>query len=145
MKEIKDTQRAAVRIGFDGRVHKRYRGTMAKERYDNEVRVLRYLEQKGCGFVPRLLEAHPEELYVVTSNCGQIVEKISPEKESEVFASLERYGVRHEDAFARNITYSGQLGCFCVIDFEFSTLLETGEGLRLEETRTGDFERKADV
>ncbi|MBK1879471.1 serine/threonine protein phosphatase [Pelagicoccus mobilis] len=147
MQEIKDTQRAEVRIGFDGRVHKKYKGQLAKERYENEVRVLKYLEAKGCEFVPKLLEEHPEQLYIVTTNCGAIVQKMSPEKEKAVFDELESYGVRHDDAFMRNITYSAHIGRFCVIDFEFAVILESGQGLTIkeaEEAREGDYERKGD-
>jgi len=50
-----------VRIGYDGKVHKTFRGHLAKERFENEVRVLTYLEGKGCDLVPRLLEADAEE------------------------------------------------------------------------------------
>lgn len=122
-----------MRIGFDGRVHKRYKGPLARERYENEYRMLKYLEEKGCDFVPKVLEAHPEELYMVTSNCGHIVQKLSKEKERSIFEKLESYGVKHDDAFTRNITYSPHLGKFCVIDFEFAVLKETGEGLTLAE------------
>ena len=48
MHEVKDTGRAIVRIGYDGRVHKTFRGPKARERFDTEVRVLRYLEEVGC-------------------------------------------------------------------------------------------------
>lgn len=147
MQEIKDTQRAEVRIGFDGRVHKKYKGQLARERYQNEVRVLKYLEKKGCDFVPRLLEEYPDEVYIVTSNCGAIVQKMSPEKEKAIFDELESFGVRHDDAFMRNITYSAHLGRFCVIDFEFAVILESGEGLTIKEAeaaREGDYERKRD-
>ncbi len=133
MREIKDTKRAEVHIGFDGRVHKRYKGPQAKERYENEVRILKFLDSVGCTFVPKLLETDPDQLYVVTTNCGQLAPKISKEKVSQMFKSLEQYGVRHEDPFARNITYDSRKGCFCVIDFEFSTNLETGEGLTIED------------
>lgn len=133
MREVKDTKRAEVHIGYDGRVHKRYKGPMAKKRYEIEVSALKHLEEKNCPFVPKLLEARPEELYIVTTNCGHIAPKISDEKVKQLFKELEDYGIRHNDAFARNITYSGQLGRFCVIDFEFSTNLETGEGLTVEE------------
>lgn len=145
MQEIKDTQRAVVHIGFDGTVHKWYKGQLAKERFENEVRVLKYLDDKGCEFVPRLLSSDAEQLCIVTTNCGSIVQKISPEKEKSIFESLENYGVRHDDAFMRNITYSPQLGRFCVIDFEFAVILETGEGLTIEDAekaRGNDFERK---
>ncbi len=130
MHEMKDTQRAWVRIGYDGRVHKVYRGHRAKERFDHEVRVLRYLETRGCDFVPKILEADPEELKLVTTNCGSRVDHLSPERQKALFAELETYGVRHEDAELRNITYRIADGRFCLIDFEFSTLLEDGSTLK---------------
>jgi len=58
MLKVKDTLRATVHLGYDGRVFKAYHGSNAAERFDNEVRVLRHLEERGCSFVPRLLEAH---------------------------------------------------------------------------------------
>lgn len=131
MQEIKDTLQATVHIGYDGRVHKTYNGTMARARFENEARVLRYLEKKGCPFVPRLLEVNEKKLSIITTSCGQIVTRISKEKLKSLFQELESYGVRHEDAFARNVTYSAQIGRFCLIDFEFATILETGEGLTL--------------
>lgn len=133
MQPIKDTQRAMVRIGYDGRVHKTFRGAMARERFDNEVRMLRYLEERGCDFVPRLLEADESKLYMVTTNCGGRVDHISEERIREVYDELRSYGVEHGDPFSRNITYRRQDGRFCVIDFEYATLVETGEGLRQPE------------
>jgi hypothetical protein len=44
--------------------------------------------------------------------------------EAELFAELEQFGVRHEDRELRNITYRISDGRFCVIDFEFATLLD---------------------
>jgi len=133
MREIKDTIRAEVRIGYDGRVHKRYKRPLSFERFKNEVWVLKYLDKMGCTFVPKLLQEKPEELYIITTNCGHIAPKVSEEKVNQMFQSLEQYGVKHGDAFARNITYDNKQGCFCVIDFEFATILETGEGLTIEE------------
>jgi tRNA A-37 threonylcarbamoyl transferase component Bud32 len=124
MLEAKDTLRALVRIGYDGRVHKTFRGPQARERFDNEVRVLRHLEARGCDFVPRLLEAHPEELRMVTTNCGQRVDHLGEARLRELFAGLEKFGVRHDDPFLRNVTYRASDGRFCLIDFEFATLLE---------------------
>ena len=124
MHEVKDTVRAMVRIGYDGRVHKTFRGHHARERFENEVRVLKHLEEKGCDFVPRVLETEPENLKMVTTNCGARVEHLSEGKMKEIFGELEQYGVRHEDAFQRNITYNAREGRFCVIDFEFATLLD---------------------
>jgi tRNA A-37 threonylcarbamoyl transferase component Bud32 len=130
MQPIKDTKRATVRIGFDGRVHKTFRGPLAQERFENEVWMLKYLESRGCPFVPRLLEADPDKLYMVTSSCGARVEHLDADRMGELYAELETYGVRHDDPNIRNITYRASDGRFCIIDFEFATLVETGEGLR---------------
>lgn len=126
MHEVKDTGRAIVRIGYDGRVHKMFRGPKARERFDTEVKVLRYLEVVGCGFVPRLLDSEPETLTIVTTNCGSRVERLNKERMKELYDELESYGVRHEDAFLRNVTYRQQDGRFCLIDFEFATILNEG-------------------
>jgi tRNA A-37 threonylcarbamoyl transferase component Bud32 len=126
MHEMKDTARALVRISFDGRVHKTFRGHLARERFEQEVRVLEYLEKRGCPFVPRLLESDPAELKIVTTNCGTRVDRVNPERQKALFAELETYGVRHEDRELRNITYRASDGRFCIIDFEFATLLDGG-------------------
>ena len=128
MHEIKDTARASVRIGFDGRVHKIFRGHFARERFEHEVRVLRYLEARGCTFVPKLLEVEPALPKMVTTNCGGRVDQLSAERQAELFAELETFGVRHEDRELRNITYRVADGRFCIIDFEFATILDDGSG-----------------
>ena len=74
MHQVKDTLRSTVRISYDGRVHKTFRGPQAEERFANEVRILRHLEERNCPFVPRLLEAHPDELRIVTTSCGSRVQ-----------------------------------------------------------------------
>lgn len=124
MLEAKNTQRALVRIGYDGRVHKQFLGPNAQERFENECRVLKHLEARGCSFVPRLLGSDPQTLEIVTSNCGARVEHMSEERIKERFAELESFGVRHDDAFLRNITYRSSDGRFCIIDFEYSTILD---------------------
>lgn len=124
MHEIKDTQRSLVRIGYDGRVHKTFRGHQAKERFENEVRVLRHLEARGCDFVPRLIEVEDDKLKIVTTNCGRIVEHLNEERMRELYDELRAFGVRHEDRFLRNVTYRTSDGRFCIIDFEFATLLD---------------------
>lgn len=120
---VKDTLRATVRVGYDGRVYKQFRGPKAEDRFANEVKVLRYLEARACPFVPRLLEADEEGLRIVTSNCGSRVEHLDEARTRDLFAELERYGVRHDDAEMRNVTYRMQDGRFCLIDFEFATIL----------------------
>ncbi len=123
MQEAKDTRRALVHIGYDGRVHKTFRGHQARERFENEVRVLRHLEAAGCDFVPRVLETDPENLKLITTSCGTRVDHMNEERMKAIFAELEQYGVRHDDPFLRNITYRFSDGRFCIIDFELATLL----------------------
>ena len=68
------------------------------------------------------------QLKIVTTNCGRRVDQLDPARQAEVFAELEQFGVRHEDRELRNITYRVLDGRFCVIDFEFATLLDGGDG-----------------
>src|SRR5471032_1537837 len=105
MDQVKDTLRALVRISYDGRVYKTFRGPKAEERFANEVKVLRHLEAKGCPFVPRLLDSDPAQLRIVTTSCGSRVDHLDEERTKELFAELLPYGVRHDDAEMRNVTY----------------------------------------
>ena len=123
MLKVKDTLRATVNLTFDGRVFKVYHGPDAEKRFENEVRMLRHLEARGCGFVPRLLEADAVQLRIVTTNCGTRVEHLDAERARELFAELEQYGVRHDDPDIRNVTYRQADGRFCVIDFELAAIL----------------------
>ncbi len=123
MTVVKDTLRAIVRVGYDGRVYKTFRGPKAEERFGNEVRVLKYLEERACPFVPRLLEEDPAQLKIVTTSCGTRVDHLDAERTRELFDELLQYGVRHDDAEVRNVTYRRSDGRFCLIDFEFATIL----------------------
>jgi len=123
MLKVKDTLRATVHLSFEGRVFKTYHGPNAKERFGNEVRVLKFLETRGCDFVPRLLQADEKKLRIITTNCGTRVEHLDEKRANELFAELEKFGVRHDDADPRNVTYRFSDGRFCLIDFEFATIL----------------------
>jgi tRNA A-37 threonylcarbamoyl transferase component Bud32 len=123
MLKVKDTLRSTVNLTFDGRVVKVYRGPKADERFENEVRVLRHLEERGCNFVPRVLEADRERLRLITSNCGSRVDHLDDKRLKELFAELEQFGVRHDDPEMRNVTYRMGDGRFCIIDFEFAQIL----------------------
>ena len=123
MLKVKDTLRATVNLTFDGRVIKVYHGRDAKVRFENEVRILRHLEARGCGFVPHLLEADAAQLRIVTTNCGSRVEHLDAPRTKEIFAELESFGVHHDDPDIRNVTYRQSDGRFCLIDFEFATIL----------------------
>ncbi len=123
MLKVKDTLRATVNLTFDGRVIKVYHGPNAPERFTQETHVLRLLEARACPFVPRLLEADAERRRIVTTNCGTRVEHLDELRRKELFDELEKFGVRHDDPDMRNITYRRSDGRFCVIDFEFATIL----------------------
>ena len=127
MHEVKDTLRARVRMSFEGLVYKTFRGPNAQERFDNEVRVLRYLEERRCPFIPALVSWNPERLEIVTRSCGSRVEHLDKERASRLFEELETYGVRHDDPDMRNVTYRQTDGRFCIIDFEFATILPEGK------------------
>ena len=124
MLKVKDTLRATVYLSFDGKVIKPYHGPDAFRRFETEVRVLKHLEDRGCPFIPRLLDQNPELPQIVTTNCGQRVDHLDSERLQTLFAELEAFGVRHDDIDRRNVTYRHSDGRFCVIDFEFATLLD---------------------
>lgn len=121
---IKDSPRARVRFRPDWSVSKQFRGSNARERFENEIRVLRFLESKLCHFVPRLIQVDPSLLEIVITNCGAVIQHLSPKKLEEIFSSFESYGVRHEDPAIRNVTYRASDGSFCVIDFEHASIID---------------------
>jgi tRNA A-37 threonylcarbamoyl transferase component Bud32 len=123
MLQVKDTLRSTVNLTFDGRVFKVYHGPNARERFENETRILKFLEERGCDFVPKLLDANPVQLRIITTNCGSRVEHLDAKRTQELFAELEQFGVRHDDPDLRNVTYRQTDGRFCIIDFEFATTL----------------------
>ena len=125
MRNLKDGIRSLVKIDFYGNVHKYFKGTDKEERFTNEIRILKALEERGCLNVPKFIEAHEEELHLVTTNCGSPAPDLSQKKADTLFQELEEtYGVRHDDPFPRNITYDAKTGQFCIIDFELATLLD---------------------
>ena len=87
MISLKDGIRSLVRLDFQGRVHKQFRGTNARERCENEIKVLKVLEERECPNVPRLLEAMPGENYIITTSCGKPVEDTISRKKSDSLSS----------------------------------------------------------
>ena len=76
MDKVKDTLRALVRIGYDGRVYKTFRGPNAQERFDNEVKVLRHLEIAGVPSCPGCSMPIRPSLRIITTNCGSRVDHL---------------------------------------------------------------------
>jgi serine/threonine protein phosphatase PrpC len=71
-----------------------------------------------------------EGLELITTNCGARVQQITDDKLQSLFGELEAYGVRHDDPYIRNVTYRAGDGRFCIIDFEFATLLDEAASRR---------------
>ena len=129
MRDLKDGIRSLVRIDFYGHVHKFFRGTDKESRCANEVKILQALALRKCPNVPVLLDHDLEQCWIKTTNCGSPADHISRQKADSLFQKLElQFGVIHDDPEPRNITYSEQLGEFCIIDFELATLIEEFEG-----------------
>ena len=63
----------------------------------------------------------------MTRSCGSRVEHLDQERAKALFEELETYGVRHDDPDVRNVTYRQTDGRFCIIDFEFATILPEPE------------------
>jgi tRNA A-37 threonylcarbamoyl transferase component Bud32 len=123
MLEMKKSQRSRVVNRFDGRVVKFYHGPKARERFVNEVRVLRWLNDSECPFVPTLLEIDRQSLSIIIEYMGQSVEHLSESRCQEVFDQLLDYGVRHDDPAPRNVLYDPRTAQFAVIDFEFASIV----------------------
>jgi PPM family protein phosphatase len=74
--------------------------------------------------VPRLLEADPEKNCASSPPIAAAAWNIWMRSgRKELFAELEKFGVRHDDPDMRNVTYRQSDGRFCLIDFEFATIL----------------------
>lgn len=124
MQLIKNTQRAQVARNYSGSITKVFSGPNKEQRFENEVRVLQYLNQQQCPFVPALIEHDSESLSITTSYAGEPVQTISDQRLSQVFDELTEYGVRHDDPAQRNVLYNHMLGRFTLIDFEFAEILD---------------------
>ena len=126
---LKDSPTALVRYRSDSSLSKKFRGHNARERFENEIRVLRYLESKFCHFVPRLIHADPNLLEIIITHCGAAIQHLSPRKLEEIFSSFESYGVRHENPAIGNVAYRASDGSFCVIDFELASIIDDSNAM----------------
>ncbi len=137
MAKAAEGTRSTVRVGYDGAVYKTFLGSDAKERFENECRVLEELEARGCDFVPRLLRRLPEALCLVTTHGGAPAENLPEGRAAELFLSLrEDYGVVHGGESERNVTFDPHRGKHGVIDFESASILGSPIGMRRATTLT---------
>lgn len=123
MAEARHGIRSIVRIGYDGRVYKTFRGTDRQQRFENEIKVLNELEARECDFVPRILSFSESTLTLVTTGCGKPPKKIPQSRVDQIFQELRQdFGVIHSDPTAKNITFDPSRKKFCVVDFEQATI-----------------------
>jgi PPM family protein phosphatase len=129
---VKNTERSCVQRAFDGLIHKRYRGHHARQRLENEVRVLEHLRIHNCPFVPRLIEVDRRNLTIVQTNCGASVQSLADWRLKQLFAALREFHVEHGDCELRNVTYRATDGIFCIVDFELAAILESSWSSQLQ-------------
>jgi hypothetical protein len=69
-----------VRRSFNGRAIQPHHGSDAPAPHDWETKSLRLLGSRGCGIILTLLEANPQRLRIITSNCSDCAEHLEPER-----------------------------------------------------------------
>jgi hypothetical protein len=119
MQEAKDTRRALVHIGLRWAGAQDLSAVIWPANASKTKSVCCAIWRRAAANLSPVLEADPENLKMITTNCGSRVDHMARTAMKELFAELEQYGVRHDDPFLRNITYRFSDGRFCVIDFEF--------------------------
>lgn len=149
MLKFKNTGTAQVFNAFDKHVikcFKSFRGSNAAQRFQNECRVLRHLNQLECPFVPRLMDSSPTLLSITTEHCGRSVEQLSEGRVQQLFDRLLEYGVRHDDPVLRNVLYDSKSNEFKLIDFELAEILDKRLSVqpRIEQS-LADFENAIEV
>ncbi len=149
MLKFKNTGTAQVFNAFDNHVikcFKSFRGPNAAQRFQNECRVLRHLNQLECPFVPRLMDSSPTLLSITTEHCGRSVEQLSEGRVQQLFDRLLEYGVRHDDPVLRNVLYDSKSNEFKLIDFELAEILDKRLSVlpRIEQS-LADFENAIEV
>jgi len=126
--------RTRVVLADDLYIMKTFIGKKAEERFRNECSVLSYLNQRGCPFVPKVLECDEETLTVKIDYCGEPFlksketeeyKKIIEKRIFALFEELEKvYNVKHNDKELRNANINKN-GEIFIIDFELSEVIPT--------------------
>lgn len=108
----------------DNKVIKRFIGEKNKNLFENEVKVLRFLEEKGCDFVPKIISVDSENTAVVMTHCGTRLKDPNIGIIRQLFFDLEsKYRVKHGDPCVVNVLYNSSNNKLYIIDFEVSTII----------------------
>ena len=96
---IKDTERSLVKFFKDkGIIEKTFVGNNAKERFENEVNILKHLANKGFDNCPELLDSDPENFVVTETYVGEKLGEIDIAEHRKIHNRLIAFGVTHNDS-----------------------------------------------
>lgn len=96
---IKDTERSLVKLDKDkGIIEKTFVGNNAKERFENEVNILKHLDNKGFYNCPKLLDSDPENFVVTQTYVGEKLGEIDIAEHRNIHNRLIAFGVTHNDS-----------------------------------------------
>ena len=73
--------------------------------------------------MPRLLNADEAKVRIITSNRGTRVEHLDEARTKEILPNWKSSACATMIPDIRNVTYRQKDGRFCLIDFEFATIL----------------------
>ena len=96
---IKDTERSLVKIDKEkGIIEKTFVGDNAKERFENEVNILKHLANKGFDNCPKLLDSDPINFVVTQTYVGEKLGEIDIAEHRNIHNRLIAFGVTHNDS-----------------------------------------------
>ena len=96
---IKDTERSLVKLDKNkGIIEKTFVGNNAKERFENEVNILKHLKNKGFDNCPELLDSDPENFVVTQTYVGEKLGEIDIAEHRKIHNRLIAFGVTHNDS-----------------------------------------------
>ena len=96
---IKNTERSLVKLYKDkGIIEKTFVGDNAKERFENEVNILKHLKNKGFDNCPELLDSDPENFVVTQTYVGEKLGEIDIADHTNIHNRLIAFGVTHNDS-----------------------------------------------
>jgi len=99
MTTIKNTKRSLVKLDKEkGIIEKTFVGDNAKERFENEVNILKHLANKGFDNCPKLIDSDPENFVVTESYVGESLGEIDIAEHRKIHNRLIAFGVTHNDS-----------------------------------------------
>ena len=96
---IEDSKRSLVKLDKEkGIIEKTFVGDNAKERFENEVNILKHLKNKGFDNCPELLDSDPENFVVTQTYVGEKLDEIDIAEHRKIHNRLIAFGVTHNDS-----------------------------------------------